>query len=70
MSVANRRRTRAPARLVGARLAGAIAAVAAATVASAFAEDFRSALPADPPARFGAISASPLIQTLEARPPG
>jgi murein L,D-transpeptidase YcbB/YkuD len=64
MKLGNRRRARAPA-----RLGGALAAIAAATVATAFADNFRGALSPDPPARFGAVSSSPLIETPEAPRP-
>ena len=63
MTVGHRKRSCAPV-----RLGVALAAIAAAAGA-AFAGDFRGALPPDPPARFGAISASPLIETIEAPRP-
>ncbi len=63
MTVGHRKRTRAPVR-VGVALAAIAAAAGAAS-----AGDFRGALPPDPPARLGAIFASPLIATIEAPRP-
>ena len=63
MTVGYRKRTCGPF-----RLGVALAAIAAAA-GSAYAGEFRDALPTDPPARFHAIAASPLIETREAPRP-